>query len=342
MHRTERCLNCGQPAPGEYCACCGQRNADLRVSFGEILWDALDGLFQLDSRIARTIFPFLFRPGTLIKEYNAGRRTRYSSPFRVYLLMSIAYFFTLSVLASHLRIDSLKLNLRGSGGDTLLINAEKDKKNQGKKAGARDGARDVDRDVDRDEARDEDRDADVGSEDLARARTELQDALRHGKAPDGSAAGQGTAHAFSTRIQTRILDLLRLPPQEAAQKFCEAFLNQAPKMMFLLLPVFALLLKLLFRRGGRYYIEHLVFALYVHAHLFFILLLHALLSYAALGAYRHSVLVLPPLALLSALRTFYGQTFGGTLWRFVVLCALYLGVLLLGAGLALVVTLYFL
>ena len=326
MHRTERCLNCGEPAPGAYCAHCGQRNADLRVSFGEILWDALDGLFQLDSRIARTIFPFLFRPGTLIAEYNAGRRTRYSSPFRVYLLMSIAYFFTLSVLASQLHINSLKLNLRGSGEDTILIDAEKDK------TGAKSAK----------PAKPDDKDDEADADELERTRTEIQDALRRGESPDGKAAGQGAAHAFGTRIRTRVLDLLRLPPQEAVQKFSEGFLNQAPKMMFLLLPVFALLLKLLFRRGGRYYIEHLVFALYVHAHLFFILLLHALLSYAALGMYRQLVLVLPPIALLSALRTFYGQTLGGTLWRFVVLCVLYLGVLLLGAGLALVATLYFL
>src|SRR5262249_142497 len=41
---------------------------------------------------------FLFRPGQLTSEYNAGRRVRYSSPLRIYLLMSVAYFFAASVV----------------------------------------------------------------------------------------------------------------------------------------------------------------------------------------------------------------------------------------------------
>lgn len=102
--KTERCLNCDEPAPGAYCASCGQRNADYRVSLRELLGDVLDGLFQLDSRITRTFVPFLFRPGFLTREYCAGRRTRYTSPLRVYLLLSVVYFFALPRLDSVIRL----------------------------------------------------------------------------------------------------------------------------------------------------------------------------------------------------------------------------------------------
>jgi hypothetical protein len=38
-----------------------------------------------------------------------------------------------------------------------------------------------------------------------------------------------------------------------------------PYLMFLLLPVFALLLKLLYVRQGRLYAEHIIFTLHIHA-----------------------------------------------------------------------------
>lgn len=111
---TPRCLNCEEAVSGKFCASCGQRNVDYRVSIWELLSDALDGLFQIDSRMGRTVIPFLFRPGFLTHEYNAGRRTRYSSPLRIYLLLSVCYFFALSFV--HFE-GTLSLGRKaGSGG----------------------------------------------------------------------------------------------------------------------------------------------------------------------------------------------------------------------------------
>jgi len=50
------------------------------------------------------------------------------------------------------------------------------------------------------------------------------------------------------------------------QAFGHAVFGNIPRSFFVLLPVFALLLKLFYR--SRYYIEHLVFALYYHAFVF--------------------------------------------------------------------------
>lgn len=42
-------------------------------------------------------------------------------------------------------------------------------------------------------------------------------------------------------------------------------IGNLPVMMFILLPVFALMLKLLHLRSGRYYVEHLIYSMHVHA-----------------------------------------------------------------------------
>ena len=47
-----------------------------------------------------------------------------------------------------------------------------------------------------------------------------------------------------------------------------AFVEHAPNMVFLLLPAFALLLRVLYRRAPVFYAEHFVFALHNHAFAF--------------------------------------------------------------------------
>jgi hypothetical protein len=53
------------------------------------------------------------------------------------------------------------------------------------------------------------------------------------------------------------------------------FVQLVPRLMFLLLPWFALLLLLLFRRSRRLYAEHVVFALHFHAAAFLVLTIDA-------------------------------------------------------------------
>ncbi|MFO0573898.1 MAG: DUF3667 domain-containing protein [Polyangia bacterium] len=279
--KTERCLNCDEPSPGAYCASCGQRNADYRVSLRELLGDALDGLFQLDSRITRTFVPFLFRPGFLTREYCAGRRTRYTSPLRVYLLLSVVYFFTLPLL----RLDSA---IQLGGGD----------KPGGVKVARRIEVRTLD--VDR---------------------------------PPEVHSG---VDWLDRHIGSQLMLLKKLPPDEAKRRFVDSFLSQASKVLFVLLPLFAVLLKILYLRSRRFYIEHLTFALHVHAFGFFLLLLCLIPQVRA----HAGLVVLVFFAHLSAaLRAVYGQGWVRTLFKSGVLLFLYSIVLLAGVAVTAVVTL---
>lgn len=66
--------------------------------------------------------------------------------------------------------------------------------------------------------------------------------------------------------------------KEHPEEFIDALMANLPRAFFLLLPVFALLLKLLYLRRDRYYIDHLIFALYHHAFAFVILALLVILG----------------------------------------------------------------
>ncbi|HZY04222.1 MAG TPA: DUF3667 domain-containing protein [Anaeromyxobacteraceae bacterium] len=95
------CANCGVEAPGRYCPECGQSTRwTARQPAWRIAAEAVEETFALDSRIGRTGLPFLFRPGFLTAEYWAGRRARYSSPLRLYLLLSFLFFLAGAPLRS--------------------------------------------------------------------------------------------------------------------------------------------------------------------------------------------------------------------------------------------------
>ena len=105
--------------------------------------------------------------------------------------------------------------------------------------------------------------------------------------------------------------------------FISAILDDFPKMMFLLLPLFAVTLKLLYLRTKRLYVEHLVFLLHVHAFAF--LTLAPLFLLPRIGRGLFAGLVLPVYVAL-AMRAVYKQGWPKTLLKF---CLLGLGYVVL-------------
>jgi hypothetical protein len=110
-----RCANCGSERIGAYCAECGQAQQDARVALGPVLKEFWDELFSLNGRLVRTLAVLLTRPGFLSREWKEGRRARYTSPLRIYLLASLVFFSVSFFLG--LPIGSLSLDLGQFGTD---------------------------------------------------------------------------------------------------------------------------------------------------------------------------------------------------------------------------------
>ncbi len=87
------CANCGTPLLGEHCYACGQPVKGLVRHFSSLMGDVLDSVFEWDARTPRTLWPLLARPGYLTLEYLAGRRIRYVSPFRLFFFIAVLTFF---------------------------------------------------------------------------------------------------------------------------------------------------------------------------------------------------------------------------------------------------------
>jgi len=64
----------------------------INPTVGRLARDVAHELLDLDGRIFRTVRLLLTRPGFLTREHQAGRRARYVSPIRLYLVFSVAFF----------------------------------------------------------------------------------------------------------------------------------------------------------------------------------------------------------------------------------------------------------
>jgi hypothetical protein len=124
LRRHERCLNCGEPVTTDFCGRCGQENTDYRVSLLRLFGDLAEELFQLESRLWRTLWTLVRKPGLLTVEYNAGRRVRYTAPLRLYLLASVAYFAMMSLLPAKTPRIEAKLDAKDEAELSRELDAE--------------------------------------------------------------------------------------------------------------------------------------------------------------------------------------------------------------------------
>lgn len=95
-----RCQNCNTQLDGTFCPNCGQRDVDLERPATKLIGEVLQETFDVDGRAFRTIRTLLRQPGTLTSEFLAGRRRSYTSPIRLYLVISVSFFVLVAWVAS--------------------------------------------------------------------------------------------------------------------------------------------------------------------------------------------------------------------------------------------------
>jgi hypothetical protein len=345
----ESCLNCGNTLVGQYCGYCGQRARSRLISIWELMQEAFGDLFELDSRLWRTLIPLFGRPGALTRDYLLGRRTRFMPPFRTYLVLSI-FFFLIAFFDPREELG-------------ILFEPEQDV--------ATDASGDA---PDRDTIRDEVLNELVNDGILSPDQAGLPPRETGAAAPENTPAEDDPVEPVSVRIgedeitgntdcdNIEVGDMpawmgSRLTPErlkvvcervtaDDGRAFFGKLLDNVPVGLFILLPLMALVLKVLYPLSKRYYVEHLLFVVHFHAFVFLILslqiLFSRLVSLASLpdalsNLSTFAVFLYLPVYLYKGLRRVYEQGHAFTSLKFLVLLLAYfigLLVILVFAGLA--------
>jgi hypothetical protein len=353
------CLNCGDPTPGEYCPTCGQRKAEIQVSVRTLVMDVLEDQLILDKRLPRSLKALFFKPGHLTVEHVNGRIVRYIHPFRLYLVSSLLFFLLLSffslralrqgdpgprgappadsVLQELASIDSAVARIDRQLADTtaspqLRATLEGTRtrlveERTGQQARAAEAL--TDSVSDPASVSETGPPPDTSSDPTVRTAFRVDDNLE---------VNTGFA-ALDSALAHQIRRLTDMEPREAAETVLGTFFNSVPTMMFVLLPLFAAVLKILYVRRRRYYAEHFVFLLHVHSFVFVMATLMLVFG-GWLGGWLDLLLggwILVYIYL--AMKRVYGQSWLKTFWKYWTLGWMYFWIMILVLPVVLVVTL---
>jgi hypothetical protein len=87
------CLNCGAEVSLRYCPACGQQNIEPKLSLTDLIHDFIHDLTHFDGKFFSTSKFLIFKPGFLSTEFICGRRTSYLHPVRLYVFTSAIFFY---------------------------------------------------------------------------------------------------------------------------------------------------------------------------------------------------------------------------------------------------------
>ncbi len=337
------CPNCGNEIlDRRYCAECGQENVADVYSVRDMFRSVLDEALSLDSKVVRSMVPLLVKPGFLTNQYVAGRRAHFVRPLRLYLVSSLLFFLVLSLTSQ----DSGILTLGSAGSPEE--EAARDARADSLAAAVADSLRAEGIVVAADQ--DETIGEILGSTDRAAPRADrpdsfLADSTHTGASTDDDGTDDdnltvdigdaGDIPLIGAHMVAQKERIESLTVDELQTAFGRTFRRHLPKTVFVLVPVFALILKLLYVRRRRYYIEHLVFAFHVHAFLFLIFTLMVVNPWTPLDVL---LLISTVVYLFVAIRRVYRQSWPKTVLKFVILQSAYQSALAMALILTALVT----
>ncbi len=316
------CEDCGEELHGRYCSRCGQVAVDYHRSFRHVIADVAESFLNWDSKFTKTLGLLLISPGWLTNQFVAGRRTRYLHPLRLYLLVSIVFFLCARFVPFQVKTpDVTKMTTE------QRVEVEKAMQNPGIPQAVREQVLRNLAEQKKKEAAKADRSPTPGA---VPSPPPLPD---KGENLDRQLADVSAPDWLKTKLREKIG-----PHGSNVELLGKTLRDNISTMMLFCIPLFAFVLKILYLRQGRYYIEHLVYALHIHAFFYIAILLIVLGGIAAkrwvppLEEPLFWILVLALVVqVFRSIRQVYGQSwfmttfkffFGGFIYLFVLVIAL--------------------
>ncbi|MFH4965304.1 DUF3667 domain-containing protein [Gaetbulibacter sp. M235] len=312
------CKNCEKSYEKgfQFCPHCGQKTDD-ELTLGVLFYNTISNYFSFDARFFKSYIPLMFKPGYLAKKFIEGKRLLYLHPAQMYLFISVVFFFLFSFITRETTeqfdkalkkdfdktetvidslkngklLDSLKTEqfLKPISENKIPIEIVKNNKDLDSILNNKDKKEVVNTSFGFD--------------------TKKIDSLIEINATDSEIHKvmglDDNAGTFKKKFYSQMLKFYK---QRNGGSILQAFYDTIPIAMFILLPIFALLLKLFYYRKGSFS-YHLVFTFYFFSFLFmvFSILILADLVTTLPGYLISLVMFSTYFYLLLAVKNFYKQ-----------------------------------
>jgi hypothetical protein len=291
---AKTCGQCGAVLLGRWCHDCGQDAQARPRPLRDMAAEALSETTLIDSRLVRTVGALAARPARLLEAYRSGAGGLYVSPIKIFVVMTALFLAVLNfsdvVIFQYVR--------EVVPGQTVIATPDPD-----------------------------------GVTVHVAGATERDHWMQRRVTPFIDPRVTAAIEAAITRAETpqdRANLIYELQADREQAVITERMAAWLPNALWLLMPLFAVLLAPLFGRR-RLFMEHLVFAMWAHSTAFGLLILLAVVNRFGADAPAWPLLG-PYLAyLVMSARAYYGLSLASAAWRCAAHTALYVGLVLLPA-----------
>lgn len=255
LRKETDCLNCGAEVKETYCPNCGQPNYEPKESFRHIMTHFLTDYLHLDEKFFSSLKFLFLKPGFLTNEYNAGRRTKYVHPFRLYIFITIVFFIIQSL--DH---RGVKISNKVNGNDTTVALEPTDVNTDNSST------------------------VELNNEWYTTEDSTIdQYTLRQASLPEDKRDNFIESYFNKKSIVAREKKF------NISEKIMQNFNHNIPKMMFLMLPLFALILFMFFRKSKLFYVEHFYHSVFIHSFFYLYRLIFLIPTYFLPNTWRGTI-----------------------------------------------------
>lgn len=328
LRKEKNCLNCNTETQGPFCHNCGQENVETKETVWYLVSHFFKDITHFDGKFFSTIKYLFARPGFLSKEYMIGRRASYVNPIRLYVFTS-AFFFL--IFFSFMNVDdgsftngttingktfSQALEMDSAAFVQFTTTLNKEYENKAVPMTREEFKLFFDSTVSNNGFK-------LFSSKFA-TRAAYDSALRSGKKDH---------NWLQRQLVYKEIELNERYGNNAdlvTKAYVSKLLHSLPQMFFILLPLFALILKLLYiRRKEFYYVNHSIFSIHFYIFCFLTMLLmfglgklNNLLDWGIITFIQVLMGFGMLFYLYKSMRKFYMQGRGKTILKFLILCLL--------------------
>lgn len=287
----QTCKNCEHKFNEEYqfCPHCGQQAKD-DLTVGVLFYNTISNYFSFDARFFKSFLPLMLKPGYLAKKFIEGKRLLYLHPAQLYLFVSVIFFFLMSALVVRENVQNIDRAIKNAKVKPLKVNSLQTEANKVIDSIKIDSILKPLADkgiagIDNKQVKIIDSLVRAGAKDDYNTQlnfgynSKKVDSLIAIEAPESEiykAMGmEEDAGAFKRKLYAQTLKFQK--NRNGGQIF-QAIYDTIPISLFILLPIFALILKLFFLKRGTY-AHHLVFSFYYFAFLFTVFSILLIVNY---------------------------------------------------------------
>lgn len=234
--KSTECANCHTIFADDhsnYCANCGQENHTHKLPVKHFVIELVESLSHFDTKVLASLKDLVLYPGLVIQKFNDNKRARYVPPIRLYAFMSFMFFLILTTVTTK-EVEKVSILIQNTSNKGHIASVNFIHKTV------------IDAPTMQVLIK------------LPKLTNMLIDSVLYKK------------NIQTDWINTRLLNsIVRLEKDELTlSDLYNKFIKYSSYAIFILMPIFALLLMLFYRKRNYYYSEFLVFSIYYHTFIF--------------------------------------------------------------------------